>query len=78
MCDKPHFEELEDRVTKMETAYAVTGEQIKNLVKSVDRLTHVVYAFTFILLLAVVYGALGSTGFNAVTNAAKISPSEVR
>lgn len=75
MCDKEHFEKLENRVEKLEKDYAVhaaqSTEQIKTLFHATQRLFWVNCIFTGILLLAVVYGAVGERGFNNVTKAAK-------
>lgn len=75
MCDKAHFEELEGRVGKLETSYAthaaVSAEQIKTLFNAVQKLFWIVIIFGGILLLTVVYGAVGERGFNHVTTTAK-------
>lgn len=75
MCDKAHFEELEHRVSELEVAYAshtaASGEQIKTLFATVQRLFWITCVFGGILLLTVVYGAIGERGFHHVTNAAK-------
>lgn len=75
MCDKEHFEKLEERVGQLETNYAmhaaISGEQLKTLFNSVRTLFWIVVIFGGILLLTVVYGAVGERGFNHVTTAAK-------
>ena len=75
MCDKVHFEKLENRVEKLEKDYAVHAaqscEQIKTLFHAVQRLFWITCIFSGILLLTVVYGAVGERGFNHVTDAAK-------
>ena len=75
MCDKVHFEKLEERVEALEKDYArhqaVSGEQIKTLFNAVNRLFWITCIFSGILLLTVVYGAIGERGFNHVTDAAK-------
>lgn len=74
MCDKAHFEELEKRVDAIEKEYvthaAVSGEQIKTLFNAVQKLFWVTIVFGGILLLTVVYGAIGERGFNHVTETA--------
>lgn len=74
MCAKEHFEELEERVDSLEKQYAVheatSTEQIKTLFNSTKILFWVTVFFGGILLLTVVYGAVGEHGFNHVTNAA--------
>ena len=75
MCDREHFEELEGRVGKLEKEYAVheatSTEQIKTLFNATKILFWVTVFFGGILLLTVVYGAIGERGFTHVTNAAK-------
>lgn len=75
MCDKEHFEKLEDRVDELEKKYAthaaVSGEQIKTLFNAVQKLFWITIIFGGILLLTVVYGAIGERGFNHVTTTAK-------
>jgi len=72
MCDKDHYESLNERVNKLERDQLITStkqdEQIKTLFESVKVLRNVVYTFALIMLLTLVYGALGPTGFNAVTS----------
>lgn len=70
MCDKIEFEKLKDRMMALEKSQLVQGEQIKTLFNVAKMQSRVAWIFTFILLLAVIYGALGPRGFNAVTNAA--------
>lgn len=73
MCDKANFKELEKRVVTLERNYerhaAASGEQIKTLFASVQKLFWVTVIFGGILLLTVVYGAIGEHGFNHVTQA---------
>lgn len=75
MCDKEHFEKLEGRVDKLEKEYAVheatSTEQIKTLFNATKILFWVTVFFGGILLLTVVYGAVGEHGFNHVTKAAQ-------
>ena len=74
MCDHAHFKDLESRVGKLEdnalVHHTMVDEQIKTLFKSVNLLYRVTLVGGLILLLAVVYGALGDHGFNAVTRTA--------
>ena len=69
MCDRESFKELRDRVTELEQNAARFDEQIKTLFNSCSRLYHVTVIFGLLMLLALIYGALGSHGFNAVTQA---------
>ena len=76
MCDKAEFVRLREKIIELEKrvieSSATTGEQIKTLFTSVKLLYRVVLIGGLILLLAVVYGALGPRGFNAVTQAAQM------
>ena len=71
MCDKARFEDLKGRVDKLEKDYAVHAaqscEQIKTLFHAVQRLFWISCIFSGILLLTVVYGAIGERGFKHVT-----------
>jgi thiosulfate reductase cytochrome b subunit len=75
MCNKAYFEKLKNRVDKLEKDYAVHAaqscEQTKTLFHAVQRLFWITCIFSGILLLTVVYGAVGERGFNHVTDAAK-------
>ena len=75
MCDKAHFEQLEGRVQKLENDYsthaAVSDEKIKTLFNAVNRLFWITIIFSGMLLLTVIYGAVGEHGFNHVTTVAK-------
>lgn len=75
MCDKEHYEKLEGRVEKLEKDYsthaAVSNEQIKTLFNAVQRLFWLSCIFSGLLLLTVIYGAIGERGFHHVTEAAK-------
>ena len=70
MCDKALYAELRDRVTALEKGAVRFDEQIKTLFNSVTRLYHVTLLFGLLMLLALIYGAVGQRGFNAVTGAA--------
>ena len=75
MLDEAHFEDLKGRVDRLEKDYAVHAaqscEQIKTLFHAVQRLFWITCIFSGILLLTVVYGAIGERGFNRVTDAAQ-------
>lgn len=70
MCDKIEFEKLKDRMMSLEKSQLVQGEQIKTLFHSAQLLYRVVLVGGLLLLLTVIYGAIGGSGFNAVTHAA--------
>ncbi|MBR2921484.1 MAG: hypothetical protein IKC27_09050 [Kiritimatiellae bacterium] len=75
MCDKQHYHQLENRVEKLEKDYsthaAVSNEQIKTLFNAVNRLFWITVIFSGLLLLTVIYGAIGERGFNRVTETAQ-------
>ncbi len=86
MCDRDHFHRLEDRVDRLENDaikhHTKVDEQIKTLFSSCERLGaasgrlmwSLIALLGIVLLLSVcalVYGALGDHGFNAVTAAAQ-------
>ena len=70
MCDKIEFLKLKDRMMALEKSQIAQGEQIKTLFQSSRLQFWTVWGITIILLLTVVYGAVGHNGFNAGTNAA--------
>ena len=74
MCDKASYAELRDRVTALEKGAARFDEQIKGLYRSTTRLFYttlsIAIPFGLLMLLALIYGAVGARGFNAVTSAA--------
>lgn len=74
MCDRPAYEKLRERVDAIEKESAkhdaIQDEQLKTLFTIVKTQSRIAWAFAFILLLAVIYGALGPRGFNAVTKVA--------
>ena len=70
MCDKIEFLKLKDRMMALEKSQIAQGEQIKTLFQSSRLQFWTVWGITIILLLTVVYGAVGHNGFNAVTSAA--------
>lgn len=59
-------EDHEKRIKKLEVTGARMDERIAGLVQSTANLKWGLWAFTLILLLAVVYGAIGSKGFNQI------------
>ena len=58
----------EKRITKIEIDDARLDERIDGLASSTNNLKWCIWAFTFLCLLALIYGALGPHGFNQVTN----------
>lgn len=70
MCDRPAFEKLRDRVTRLEMSDASQDEKLKTLFRAQRIQFWTVWGAFMMTLLALIYGALGPRGFNAVTNAA--------
>lgn len=75
MCDKEHYDALEKRVNNLEKSYEVhskvSEKQLEILFSSVQKLFWITCIFGGILLLTVVYGAIGEKGFNHVTHTAQ-------
>ena len=78
MCEREELEKLKDSIIELQRTDAVQSEQIKTLFKSVERQGTTIDKLTsrlvwaaivalIISLLALVFGALGEKGFNAVT-----------
>lgn len=55
---------------QLKTLFNTTREQGENQKTLLNRLVFAVIGILFILVLAVIFGALGERGFNGVTNAA--------
>ena len=83
MCDREEFRSLRGRVEAVERADAVQQERLDRLSESVTRLadtldsayarqSRLIYFMIVLFALALVYGALGERGFNAVARAAAI------
>lgn len=72
MCDKAEFAKLRDRVTNLEVGKCVHDEQIKTLFRGQRLQFWTVWGAFMLCLLTLIYGAIGSKGFNAVTNAAPV------
>lgn len=85
MCDHEHYTNLAQRVDRLEDSVAVyhakTDERIKTLFQTCEKLSDtattilktaltVLGIVLLIAVLALVYGAVGQNGFNAVTSAA--------
>ena len=86
MCDKDHFHRLEERVDRLEgevnVYHARTDERLKTLFKTCEKLSStaatllraaltILGIVLIVSVFALVYGAVGHDGFNAVTHAAK-------
>lgn len=74
MVDDDFFERFEERLETLERRQLEDStrmsEQIKTLFDSTKTLRNITYVFCLLLLLTVIYGAVGGNGFNAVTRAA--------
>lgn len=81
MCDRESFAKIRDAIGDLQKADAVQSEQIKTLFKTtekqgdnqtrlVNRLVLAVIGVLILAVLALIFGALGKEGFNAVTRAA--------
>ena len=81
MCDRESFAKIRDAIGELQKADAVQSEQIKTLFKTterqgdtqtrlVNRLVLAVVGVLVLAVLALIFGALGKEGFNAVTRAA--------
>lgn len=88
MCDRVSFAKIREAIADLQKADAVQSEQIKTLFNTtkeqgdtqkaiVDRLLLVVVIVLIIAVLALVFGALGKEGFNAVTKTAPGLAAEV-
>lgn len=93
MCDHEHFNELRNRVDALEDSVSVyhakTDERIKTLFQTCEKLsdtaTLVMKAALALLgtvllvsVLALVYGAIGHNGFNAVVEGSQKIQARVR
>ena len=77
MCDRESFAKIRDAIGELQKADAVQSEQIKTLFKTteaqgesqkavVNRLLWIVAGVLALAVLALIFGALGEHGFNAV------------
>ena len=62
------LDELDQRVTQIEINEAKLDERLGALVSSTSNLKWSLWSITLLLLLTVIYGAIGYGGFNQVTN----------
>ena len=63
------IDELDQRVTAIEINEAKLDERLGALVSSTSNLKWALWSITLLLLLTVIYGAIGYRGFNQVANA---------
>ena len=86
MCDREHYHRLENRVDKLEDSviqyHAKTDERLKTLFQTCEKLSGtaatvlraalvILGTVLLVCVFALVYGAVGHDGFNAVTRAAQ-------
>ena len=86
MCDREHFDTLRDRVERLEddvkVYHARTDERLKTLFQTCEKLSStastllraaltILGIVLIVSVFALVYGAVGHDGFNAVTRAAR-------
>lgn len=62
------IDELDQRVTQIEISEAKLDERLSALVSSTSNLKWALWSITLLLLLTVIYGAIGYRGFNQVAN----------
>ena len=63
------IDELDQRVTQIEISSAKLDERLSALVSSTSNLKWALWSITLLLLLTVIYGAIGYRGFNQVAHA---------
>lgn len=63
-------EEHEKRITRIEIDGARLDERLDSLVKSTNNLKWSMFAFSFLMLLALIYQAIGPNGYRQVTGTA--------
>ena len=68
MNDTAKIDNLDERVTMLEISSAKLDERLSALVASTSNLKWSLWSITLLLLLTVIYGAIGYRGFNQVTN----------
>ena len=68
MNDTAKIDTLNERVTMLEISSAKLDERLSSLVSSTSNLKWSLWSITLLLLLTVIYGAIGYRGFNQVAN----------
>ena len=68
----------EKRITNIEVGEARLDERLNSLVQSTNNLKWGMWAFTFIMLLTMVWQILGRQGFHDVTEAVGLSPAQTQ
>lgn len=62
------IQDHEKRITKIEVGEARLDERLNALVQSTNNLKWVMWAFTLLMLLTIIYQAIGPKGFKDVTS----------
>ena len=70
MCDKTEFQKIRERVEQLEKNSVKFDQQLRTLFNSTRMIFGIVCTAGLLMLLALIYGAVGHRGFNAVTDAA--------
>ena len=68
MNDTAKIDNLDERVTMLEISSAKLDERFSALVASTSNLKWALWSITLLLLLTVIYGAIGYRGFNQVAH----------
>ena len=70
MCDKAEYQKIRERVEQLEKNSVKFDQQLRTLFNSTQVMFRIVCIAGFMMLLALIYGAIGQKGFNAVTHSA--------
>ena len=70
LADK--VEDHEKRITTIEISEARLDERLDALVQSTNNLKWSIFAFSFLMLITIIWGAIGENGFNQVVKAPQI------
>lgn len=70
MCDHESFQKMNDDITQIKISQARVEEQIKTLFSRVSLQFWAMFTALILLLLTVIYSAVGPNGYQAVTSSA--------
>ena len=73
LADK--VEDHEKRITTIEISEARLDERLDALVQSTNNLKWCIFAFSFLMLITIIWGAIGENGFNQVV---KVKPPQIQ
>ncbi len=68
-------EDHEKRITNLEINDARLDERLDALVSSTNNLKWSIFAFSFLMLITIIWGAIGEKGFNQVV---KVKPPQIQ